>query len=161
MSEGLLKIWRYLIPLVLLAVVATCDTDFNMKNPFSESEIADTISGVEEAGDSLVTKLITKEDSIIPSKATLDDLNAVKNSDLVEGANNSQKMWRLVIGSVPQKEKAEILAAKSGNPNVKIMYVDELSTYRLVYGSYTNVKDAQYAFSEIQETFPEAWMVFF
>ena len=165
MSEGLGKIWRYLIPLGILAVVATCDTDFEMINPFSKSDESDTVPIVEEV-DSVKAEMNSSQNSIKESELPATDIepgpddNSASNPGMTAGGN-SEKKWRLVIGSVPDKQKAEALVAKSGNSNVQIMYVDELSTYRLVYGSYENIRDAQQALSEIRGSFPDAWMVFF
>ncbi len=165
MTEGLRKIWLYLIPLALLAVVATCDTDFNLKNPFDDADSAvDSTSESPTDMDSITGNQTPITDTLSQQAATESPSEPVASNSPTPGVHhgsNGQEMWRLVIGSVPQKEKAEALAAKTGNSNVEIFYVDELSTYRLVYGSYANIQDAQQAFSEIQEKFPEAWMVFF
>ncbi len=165
MPEGLRKIWMYIIPLGLLAVIATCDTDFNIKNPFSEDDVNDTISGLKMKEDSLSNE----QDGAVDSLAYIgksgsepqEDSNASKPEYSSKAVNGGKKMWRLIIGSVPEKEKAERLAVKSGYPDVKLMYIEDLQTYRLVYGSYDDIRDAQQAFSEIQGRFPEAWMVFF
>ncbi len=169
MNEGLRKIWMYLIPLGLLAVVATCDTDFDMKNPFSSEDTADTATTGVAGMDSIEPLDIDSDSSIIihsdttarGSNTSFEGNNPSSQRSPIGVSQSSEKMWRLVIASVAQKEKAEELASESGYENIQILYVDRLDTYRLVHGSYPSLQDAQNALPATQSKYPETWMAFF
>ena len=161
MHEGVRKLWMYIVPLGLLAAVATCDTDFNLKNPFADRPVNDSTSVTDEA-DSVVVDV--SQDTV--ALTSDDEVDLGNKPELVSqpetySNTNTEKQWRLVIGSVTEKEKAERLAAKWGFPNTEIIFVDYLSTYRVVYESFAELSEAQRAFSQIENEHPNAWVVFF
>lgn len=164
MSDGFRKIWMYLIPLGLLAVVATCDTDFNMKNPFSDSNPKDTLEVENGVKDSM--QYVTEEKGGQVDTVNLRSVGggseeySLEKSEVPTLDDTSTKMWRLIVASVAEKQMAVELKEKY-NTSIDIIYVSKYDTHRLVYGSYSNLGAAQQAALEIQDEFPEAWVAFF
>lgn len=138
----------YLVPLALLGLVATCDSDFTIKNPFSKekpiaSELADTTTAIEE-------------DTVNVPHYTMEDTVKV----VEEKEKAPSKKWRIVIGSLAEESQASQLASDIGSGG-EVLYVEYLGTYRVVYASYTDLLRAQEAFPEVQQRFPQAWLVYY
>lgn len=155
MPQSIRKIWLYLLPLALLGLLAYYGGEFDIKNPFGGSE-----PDLEIAGDSTLAS-----DSVlaaIDQGAPNDSMKVDDAESLIENQqSDNPKQWRLVIGSLREKIRAEKLLAQSDNPSGSIMYIDRLATYRVVYGSYEDIKAAQLEIPGIQERFSDAWLVYF
>lgn len=161
MQQGLRKIWLYLIPLILLGIVAMCDWDFSIKNPFGkdkaslDSDSAGVIMGTGESG---------SWNAYADSLARLSGKDSVKSSSKKESKYNAERRdrkWRLIIGSVKDENRAEREINKLQDPDASILYVDYLGTYRIVYRSYANLYEAQQEYQGLQDKFPEAWLVYY
>ena len=148
MHKGVQKSWMYLVPLALLGLVATCDSDFTIKNPFSKDK--GEINTPEPA------------DTVIAAEVDTVNVPAYEVEDTVEIEEEKAavKKWRIVIGSVAEKSQADQLASETGAGG-EILYVEYLDTYRVVHTSYSDLSQAQEAFPEIQQRFPQAWLVYY
>ncbi len=154
MFKSLGKIQYYIIPLVILGFLATCDTDFGFDNTQKDS----TDSSAVLSPDTLVadsagfsTNEIAK-DSVSEEPVILSSHN-----DVVP----TEKMWRVVIASISDEAKLQKIAASLGASNSEIVFVPELNTYRLVYDSHTSLHQAQNTLEQVQGKFPDAWLIYF
>ena len=74
---------------------------------------------------------------------------------------SNQKMWRIVVSSMPSQEMANKFIGRYQISGARILYVDRLNTYRVVQASFQELSDAQVEFNLIKSDFPDAWLVYF
>lgn len=151
MSKFFRKLWPYLLALVLLVLIALIG-DGRLKVPFFNKDSGSDLDTVAVDVDSLD---VEAEPIYEPAIAVEDTAQAVAQNEVVR-----EKMWRLVVGSFPEKERAQRLADKLSN-GAELMFVDYMGTYRVVYGSYSDLAGAQQAYSQIEPDYPESWVVYF
>lgn len=151
MSKFFRKLWPYLLALVLLVLIALIG-DGRLKVPFFNNDSDSDLDTVAVDMDSLG---VENEPIYEPAIAVEDTAQAVAQNEVVR-----EKMWRLVVGSFPEKERAQRLADKLSN-GAELMFVDYMGTYRVVYGSYSDLAGAQEAYSQIEADYPESWVVYF
>lgn len=151
MSKFFRKLWPYLLALVLLVLVALIG-DGRLKVPFFNKDSGSDLDTVAVDVDSLD---VEAEPIYEPTVAAEDTMQVVPQHEVVR-----EKMWRLVVGSFPEKERAQRLADKLSN-GAELMFVDYMGTYRVVYGSYSDLAGAQQAYSQIEPDYPESWVVYF
>lgn len=151
MSKFFRKLWPYLLALVLLVLIALIG-DGRLKVPFFNKDSGSDLDTVAVDVDSLD---VEAEPNYEPTVAAEDTMQVVPQNEVVR-----EKMWRLVVGSFPEKERAQRLADKLSN-GAELMFVDYMGTYRVVYGSYSDLAGAQEAYSQIEADYPESWVVYF
>lgn len=151
MSKFFRKLWPYLLALVLLVLIALVG-DGRLKVPFFNKDSDSDLDTVAVDVDSLD---VEAEPVHEPAIAAEDTMQVVPQNEVVR-----EKMWRLVVGSFPEKERAQRLADKLSN-GAELMFVDYMGTYRVVYGSYSDLAGAQEAYSQIEADYPESWVVYF
>ena len=151
MSKFFRKLWPYLLALVLLVLIALIG-DGRLKVPFFNKDSGSDLDTVAVDVDSLD---VEAEPVHEPAIAAEDTMQVVPQNEVVR-----EKMWRLVVGSFPEKERAQRLADKLSN-GAELMFVDYMGTYRVVYGSYSDLAGAQEAYSQIEADYPESWVVYF
>lgn len=151
MSKFFRKLWPYLLALVLLVLIALIG-DGRLKVPFFNKDSGSDLDTVTVDVDSLD---VEAEPIYEPTVAADDTMQVVPQNEVVR-----EKMWRLVVGSFPEKERAQRLADKLSN-GAELMFVDYMGTYRVVYGSYSDLAGAQEAYSQIEADYPESWVVYF
>lgn len=151
MSKFFRKLWPYLLALVWLVLIALIG-DGRLKVPFFNNDSDSDLDTVAVDMDSLG---VENEPIYEPAIAVEDTAQAVAQNEVVR-----EKMWRLVVGSFPEKERAQRLADKLSN-GAELMFVDYMGTYRVVYGSYSDLAGAQQAYSQIEPDYPESWVVYF
>lgn len=151
MSKFFRKLWPYLLALVLLVLIALIG-DGRLKVPFFNKDSDGDLDTVAVDVDSLD---VETEPVYEPAIAAEDTMQVVPQNEVVR-----EKMWRLVVGSFPEKERAQRLADKLSN-GAELMFVDYMGTYRVVYGSYSDLAGAQEAYSQIEADYPESWVVYF
>lgn len=151
MSKFFRKLWPYLLALVLLVLIALIG-DGRLKVPFFNKYSDGDLDTVVVEVDSLD---VEAEPVHEPAIAAEDTMQVVPQNEVVR-----EKMWRLVVGSFPEKERAQRLADKLSN-GAELMFVDYMGTYRVVYGSYSDLAGAQEAYSQIEADYPESWVVYF
>lgn len=151
MSKFFRKLWPYLLVLVLLVLIALIG-DGRLKVPFFNKDSGSDLDTVAVDVDSLD---VEAEPIYEPAIAAEDTMQVVPQNEVVR-----EKMWRLVVGSFPEKERAQRLADKLSN-GAELMFVDYMGTYRVVYGSYSDLAGAQEAYSQIEADYPESWVVYF
>lgn len=71
------------------------------------------------------------------------------------------KQWRLVLASLDSRERAERYIDRKGISGAQVMYVDRLNTYRVVYRSFANLREAQQEYEQLLARYPDAWLVHF
>ncbi len=153
MPKGLRKSSIFLIPLTIVATAVACDSDFNFKNPFAKNTAdSDTVE--------VIDPVEVEEKTVIDTTAVVAMDSEATNTNEVQ-QNTGPQRWRLVVSSVKEKSRAERLASEIGNPQVEILYVDYLNTYRVVCGSFNELRQAQERYAEVQQDFPEAWLVYY
>jgi hypothetical protein len=112
---------------------------------------ADTIS-VEEPEDTTVN--ISEEDA--------EDYSGGSDAQWAEtAAESGVKQWRVVVSSMPSEELAARFISRHNLDQARVVYVQRLDTYRVVYESFTELSDAQVEFKLIRSDFPDAWLVYF
>ncbi|WP_417601198.1 SPOR domain-containing protein [Owenweeksia hongkongensis] len=151
MSKGLKKAFPYIIVLLLLAAVAVFTEDYLPFDMFENNR--EEQDSVELPVDSVVVEEVDPVDTVV-----IDTGLAVDDPVLVE--ESSIKEWRLVIASLPNREHADRIATSLGG-DATVKYVGYLDTYRVVYGSFESLPEAQNGFDEISQQYPEAWLVYF
>lgn len=153
MSKGVKKAWPYIIILVVLASVAILSEDYLPFDLFGNNKLVEDTTTVE------VDSLEIEEDiAPVDTAVIADTLFEEYVPEVLD--QPVRKEWCLVVASTPNKDLADKIAAKTGvNANVK--YVEYLDTYRVVYNSYANLREAQVAFDEISIQYPKAWLVYF
>lgn len=153
MSKGVKKAWPYIIILVVLAAVAILSEDYLPFDLFGNNKLVKDTTTVE------VDSLEIEEDiAPVDTAVIADTLFEEYVPEVLD--QPVRKEWCLVVASTPNKDLADTIAAKTGvNANVK--YVEYLDTYRVVYNSYANLREAQVAFDEISIQYPKAWLVYF
>ena len=151
MSKFFRKLWPYLLALVLLVLIALIG-DGRLKVPFFNKDSGSDLDTATVDVDSLD---VEAEPIYEPTVAADDTMQVVPQNEVVR-----EKMWRLVVGSFPEKERAQRLADKLSN-GAELMFVDYMGTYRVVYGSYSDLAGAQEAYSQIEADYPESWVVYF
>lgn len=151
MSKFFRKLWPYLLALVLLVLIALIG-DGRLKVPFFNKDSDSDLDTVAVDVDSLD---VEAEPIYEPTVAADDTMQVVPQNEVVR-----EKMWRLVVGSFPEKERAQRLADKLSN-GAELIFVDYMGTYRVVYGSYSDLAGAQDAYSQIEADYPESWVVYF
>lgn len=151
MSKFFRKLWPYLLALVLLVLIALIG-DGRLKVPFFNKDSGSDLDTMAVDVDSLD---VEAEPVYEPATAAEDTMQVVPQNEVVR-----EKMWRLVVGSFPEKERAQRLADKLSN-GAELMFVDYMGTYRVVYGSYSDLAGAQEAYSQIEADYPESWVVYF
>lgn len=147
------KAWPYIIILVVLAAVAILSEDYLPFDLFGNNKLVKDTTTVE------VDSLEIEEDiAPVDTAVIADTLFEEYVPEVLD--QPVRKEWCLVVASTPNKDLADTIAAKTGvNANVK--YVEYLDTYRVVYNSYANLREAQVAFDEISIQYPKAWLVYF
>ena len=151
MSKFFRKLWPYLLALVLLVLIALIG-DGRLKIPFFNKDSGSDLDTVAVDVDSLD---VEAEPVYEPAIVAEDTMQVIPQNEVVR-----EKMWRLVVGSFPNKERAQRLADKLSN-GAELMFVDYMGTYRVVYGSYSDLAGAQEAYSQIEADYPESWVVYF
>lgn len=151
MSKFFRKLWPYLLALVLLVLIALIG-DGRLKVPFFNKDSGSDLDTATVDVDSLD---VEAEPIYEPTVAADDTMQVVPQNEVVR-----EKMWRLVVGSFPEKEMAQRLADKLSN-GAELMFVDYMGTYRVVYGSYSDLAGAQEAYYKIEADYPESWVVYF
>ncbi|NVK05700.1 MAG: outer membrane beta-barrel protein [Flavobacteriia bacterium] len=75
------------------------------------------------------------------------------------GAN----LWRIVVGSFPTAQGAQEFASRAVIPNgeYEVVFIEDLSTYRVVYKSYNSLALARQDLEEVRATVPDAWIIRF
>jgi|SRR5690606_36983673 len=152
MSNGAKKAWPYIIVLIVLAAVAIFTEDYMPFDLFGNNEkVEDTVTA--KVDTITIEPVITMDTTTVADTAIQEEVPVVEES-------SAEKQWRLVVASVPSKEEAENIAVSVGG-NTSVKYVEYLDTYRVVYDSYPNLRDAQSGFDEISLQYPKAWLVYF
>lgn len=160
MPDYLKKIWMYLIPLFILGVVATCDSDFSIKNPFSKEPETGALDSA--SVDSTTNQSLAVEDTLKKQPyGTSPDSLMVEAPSQESDPLQKRRKWRLIVGSLADRDRAEKLADATNHPQTEIMYVEYLDSYRVVYASFEDLREAQIKFSEVQARYPEAWLVYY
>lgn len=154
MSNALKKLWPYLLALAVLFGIAVLTEEHLPFSIFSENE--DTVDNAEQ--DSAVVEVDSL--SLVPPIAE-DTVIAEPVVEIEHHVESTEKQWCLVISSMPTKEKADEFAAKVPGGNASVRFVEYLDTYRVVYGSYTDLRDAQAAYEGVSAEYPNAWLVLF
>lgn len=161
----MVKIRRYSIFLLMaLMSFLTIGCEDGIRFPWSkdkahEAEVtydtaqadADTISVVEPED---TASLISEEDNE----------DYVGGSDAQWGespAEEGSKQWRVVVSSMPSQALAERFMSRNNLDQARVVYVERLDTYRVVYESFSELSDAQVEFKMIRSEFPDAWLVYF
>lgn len=128
----------------------------------------------EETGTSAGDTIETVDTDTISEEVDTTDLSAEDDQDrevqneLREGgtaneevATSGSKQWRLVLSSMPSRERAERFREKISEPGSEIIYVDRLNTYRVVYRSFDDLREAQREYEQLSAQHPDAWLVYF
>ncbi|WP_417592361.1 SPOR domain-containing protein [Owenweeksia hongkongensis] len=151
MSKGLKKAFPYIIVLLLLAAVAVFTEDYLPFDMFGNNE--EQQDSVELPVDSVIVEEVVPVDTVaIDTGLVVDEPEMIEESTIKE--------WRLVIASLPNREHADRIASSLGG-EAAVKYVEYLDTYRVVYGSFESLPEAQNGFDEISQQYPEGWLVYF
>lgn len=161
----MVKIRRYsfLLPLATATILITGCED-GIRFPWSkdkphEAEVttdtteaeSDTVAA-EQASDTL--DVMAAGDS---SDYTQEQTSQWSQNNTVEGT----RQWRVVVSSMPSQELADRFISRYNLSNARVVYVERLDTYRVVYESFSELSDAQVEFKLIRSDFPDAWLVYF
>lgn len=153
MSKGVKKAWPYIVILVVLAAIAILSEDYLPFDLFGNNKVVEDTTTVE------VDSLEIEEDiAPLDTAVIADTLYGEYVPEVVD--EPVAKEWCLVVASTPSKDLADKIAAKTGI-RASVKYVEYLDTYRVVYNSYANLREAQVAFDEISIQYPKAWLVYF
>ena len=84
-----------------------------------------------------------------------------KQVDPMEAVKN--KAFRIVVGSFPTQLMAQNYMERSplNNPDMFVVYVEDLKTYRVIYRSYATREAAQKELSKVRENVKTAWIIYF
>ncbi len=160
MSDGFRKLWIYIIPLFILGVVATCEDDFSIQNPFAEDESISDSNEVSSDTLNVARQMdVETPDTSSGSGPVTADVELENSPE--HTPNNRTKYWRLVVGSVKDRSRAERMVSRIDHPGMEVIYVEYLDTYRIVYETYADLREAQQGFEEMYPRFPDAWIVNF
>lgn len=161
----MLKNRRYsiVLPLAVAGLLITGCED-GIRFPWSKDkphEAEVTTDTTESESDSLVVEepLDTTADM-----AEADSVDYSQNSGSrwsQSGQESSVRQWRVVVSSMPSQELADRFISRHNLTNARVVYVERLDTYRVVYESFTELSDAQVEFKLIRSDFPDAWLVYF
>ncbi len=119
-----------------------------------EAEV--TTDTTDTAIDSTETQAMTDSLAML-----LNDSIANQGQEEQEAEVSSIKQWRVVVSSMPTQSLADKFRDRNGVSQAQVYYVDRLNTYRVVYGSFPELSDAQVEFGIIKSEFPDAWLVYF
>lgn len=75
--------------------------------------------------------------------------------------DENNKQWRVVIASLQSKSGTERYIEQLNDSEISVMYIDYLNTHRITFGPFENLGDSQSKLQQIQQTYPEAWMIKF
>ncbi len=152
MSKRAIKAWPYLAALLVLAMIALFSEEYMPYDLFSKDKRVEEEAPIEMDSAEVVVTLPLDETDL--------DTSGYKANALEPIGTTDQKAWRLVVASVPSKERAESIVASIGN-GATVKYVEYLDTYRVVYNSYSSLSEAQNGFDDISHKHPKAWLVYF
>ena len=153
MNNALKKIWPYLLGLLVLFGVAIVTEDYLPFNLFGDHE--------DEGMTTVLDSSDTYSDSVDAEPEAMIDTSEQDTVVVVEQEVERVRQWHLVVGSVPDKERAEAFASRFRDNHPEIRYIERLDTYRIIYGSYMDLREAQLAYESIKNDYPDAWVVLF
>lgn len=107
----------------------------------------------EDEDDSKSGQMVTTSSGKVRGdKKQIDPMEAVKN-----------KAFRIIVGSFPTQLMAETYMEKSplNNPEMFVVYVEDLKTYRVVYKSYPTRDAAMKDLGKVRESVKSAWIIYF
>lgn len=86
------------------------------------------------------------------SRKQVDPMEAVKN-----------KAYRIIVGSFPTQLMAQNYMERSplNNPDMFVVYVEDLKTYRVIYRSYSTREAALKDLGKVRENVRTAWIIYF
>lgn len=95
------------------------------------------------------------------------DLDSEENTSVKQGqeqdqtiiAGEAEKSYHLIIASFNGREPAEKFLKNKNQANLRLIYFPEKGVYRVSYGSYPSVKDADRALINILGSYPDAWIL--
>ena len=99
---------------------------------------------------------IKEESATSPSadggRKQIDPMEAVKN-----------KAYRIVVGSFPTQLMAQNYMERTplNNPDMFVVYVEDLKTYRVIYRSYNTREAALKDLGKVRENVKTAWIIYF
>ncbi|GCD76712.1 hypothetical protein JCM31826_01940 [Thermaurantimonas aggregans] len=108
---------------------------------------------IEEEDDSKSGQIVTTSGGKVRGdKKQIDPMEAVKN-----------KAFRIIVGSFPTQLMAQTYMEKSplNNPDMFVVYVEDLKTYRVVYKSYPTRDAAMKDLGKVRESVKSAWIIYF
>lgn len=99
-----------------------------------------------------VQTVTTTSDRVRGGKKQIDPMEAVKN-----------KAFRIIVGSFPTQLMAQTYMEKSplNNPDMFVVFVEDLKTYRVVYKSYQTRDAAMKDLGKVRESVKSAWIIYF
>lgn len=153
MSNAFKKLWPYLLALAVLFGVAILTEDHLPFKLFPDNEEVVDVDTTSVTVDSVQVEQVMIEDTIQKEE--------VAEEVLEVGAIEGQKQWCLVVSSMPTQDLAEKYAEKVTDADAVVRFVEYLNTYRVVYGSYNDLRDAQSAYERVSAEYPNAWLVYF
>lgn len=161
---GMIRNSAYIVLLGCIFLLSSCEE--GIKFPWSDTEDdlteepADSLA--EEEGYITDSSLVTEEDSYDGSDS-LDspdeDLNYSQNQEDIQ--MSTAKKWRLVVSSMPSEERAESFIERNDLSGAEIVYIERLDTYRVIFASFTDLREAQAEYENLQNNFPNSWLVYF
>jgi hypothetical protein len=81
-----------------------------------------------------------------------------QSSDVIV-AGSTEKSYHIVIASFDEKALAEKFLSRASNANMKLIYFPERGVYRISFGSYISIKDADRNLVNILGSYPDAWLL--
>ncbi|WP_125039465.1 SPOR domain-containing protein [Schleiferia thermophila] len=131
-------------------------------------------------------RLKEKDDQIVAMAREIDSLRAYiasmpereTDSDMAPAVSSSTrspgkqvdpmdavktKAFRIVVGSFPTQLMAQSYMEKSplNNPDMFVVYVEDLKTYRVIYKSYPTREAAAKDLGKVRESVKTAWIIYF
>ncbi len=164
--NGFVKnLWKYILPLLILVGIALIDFDFEIKNPFAKESVVDTIGVSDTEGvDSLV---MDELDSLEMSLASTDSLRQDSSepsqevtTDYEYFKGDGDPQWRLVVASAKSEAGAQKMVERLAG-DAEVVFIEEISAYRVVLQSFNDLSSAQIAFDQNMSRFPDAWLARF
>ncbi len=167
-----------LLALGILFFLAACG---DLENPFAGDDSAIDTTGntvtenAEEEYENETDSIDYKEDNLMETQpeepVEMPDENS-SNPDETETATNLPKppsdgdaprggrMFRVILASVSES-RAQKTIEQLNDPQAEIVFIEPLNTYRVVYRSFENLRDAQNAAQAMEGKYPGTWIDYF